>query len=78
MPDGHTLVVRPEGTKAQLAAQVRELLALRGEMELKDWVKLLGVPYRTYRRYEKGERLAPEPLMRYARTLRGRAGKKRA
>lgn len=61
-------MTRPHGTKSQLKAQREELVRLRGDMTIEAWAKgLLGVPERTYTRYEQGQRLAPEAVMRLAR-----------
>ena len=68
---------RQKLTKAQLKAQAEELLALRGERKQEDWaLGILGVPVRTYIRYERGQRAAPGPVMKLAR-LKGRRKKKR-
>ena len=57
-------------TKTALRAQGLELRELRGNRHHRDWCALLGdVPLRTYYRYEGGERPAPGPLMKLARSL---------
>jgi len=50
-----------------LAPQRNELLALKGKLDQGEWAELLGVPVRTYGRYERGQREAPETVMRLAR-----------
>jgi hypothetical protein len=64
-------------SKTKLKAQAQELLELRGERTQAEWIEVLGVGKRTYIRYEQGQRMAPEPLMRLAR-LSGESAKKRA
>jgi hypothetical protein len=73
-------VVIRTATKAQLAEQSAELIALRGGLTQDDWVVVLGIPKRTYHRYERGQRVAPEHLMKLARlsTKRGRKKKRGA
>jgi hypothetical protein len=72
VPIGHILTpqMRKKATEKQLRAQAAELLALRGERPHKEWTELLGVSGRAYYRYEGGQRLAPEPMMRLARTIK--------
>jgi uncharacterized protein (DUF2384 family) len=71
-------VVIRKATKGQLAAQRDELLALRGPLTQGEWTAILGVPGRTYIRYELGQRLAPEHLMRFARVAKVTKKKRRA
>jgi hypothetical protein len=44
-----------------------ELKRLRGDRTKVDWAALLQVPYRTYMRYEKGERDVPPVVLVAAR-----------
>jgi hypothetical protein len=61
-------MVKRRATKAELQAQAAELVALRGERTHEQFAEgLLGVPRRTYIRYEQGQRIAPEPVMKLAR-----------
>lgn len=60
-------VPRGTATKAELKAQRDELVALRGSRTQKAWADVLGVPQRTYIRYEMGQREAPGSLMKLAR-----------
>ena len=69
--------MKRRASKAALQAQARELLDLRGNMLIKDWVLLVATPYRTYRRYEDGSRVAPGSVMKLARQVR-REKKRRA
>ena len=58
-------------TKVESARQANELRTLRGQRTHDEWCRILGVPKRTYYRYEKGDRRAPEHLMKLAR-IKGR------
>lgn len=46
-----------------------ELARLRGDRTMVEWSKQLGVGYRTYLRYEQGQREPPEPTLRLARII---------
>jgi hypothetical protein len=71
-------VKRKRASRADLEAQAAELVALRGERTIDEWAALISVPYRTYVRYEQGQRRAPDVTMAHARaTSRGRSKKKR-
>ena len=54
-----------------------ELAKLRGERTKTEWAELLGIPYRTYLRYEQGSRDAPEVVLRYARLVSARPARKK-
>lgn len=72
MPGGHTAAVpRGGATKAELKAQREELRALRGERTQAVWAEILGVPTRTYIRYEMGQRAAPGAVLKLARLSAG-------
>lgn len=71
MPDGHMVppVTRRDASQKELRAQAAELKALRADRPIGEWADALQTPYRSYRRYEDGERAASGPLMVLARQL---------